>query len=497
MRAKLVLVPKGLFVALCGVLGAVGDVAQADPPSPSHTEAAERFDRALRLVDDGDLSGGLAEFQRAYALAPLPVILYNVGLIYAELGRPVEAARALREVLSRPQAVAPQHAVRAREVLAKALDRIGEVTVSANVPEGTVELDNIEVGKWPLGAPLDVSSGAHVVGVLRRGFAPARKEVHVAAHERVGVTCELVPIEGLLAHIAVRSHLPQAGVLVDGLRIGETPLETTITVVPGVHHVELRRPGYTSPSRDLSLQDGAVAEVTLEPAVDPEALSQQGGWLAVRASESQAVARLDGQDLGLVLDPVRVPAGLHRLRVERAGFLDADRDVDVPLGGVARVAIVFEPTSDTRVRYVSSASARRTWSFVTIGLGAALAAGGAALALVEQNQLGAAQDQLRASEFATKPGQPCSPMTTSDLQVCQAAIDDAQTKVNDLETRRTVGWVAAATGGAVLVAGAVLLFTGEDPHRYDRPPIQPLLEGWKIAPAIGPRAVSITAATRF
>src|SRR5262249_52833848 len=65
----------------------------APPQDPTRAEAAERFDRAIRLVNDGDLTSALAEFQRAYALVPAVIVLYNVGLVYAALNRPVEAAR--------------------------------------------------------------------------------------------------------------------------------------------------------------------------------------------------------------------------------------------------------------------------------------------------------------------------------------------------------------------------------------------------------------------
>src|SRR5258708_18321124 len=98
-----------LLVWVCAGDAAVSTPARADPPpSPGNAEAAERFDRGLRLVDQGDLSGGLAEFQRAYALAPLTVVLYNVGLVLAELGKPVEAARALWQVIAHPEALTPE-----------------------------------------------------------------------------------------------------------------------------------------------------------------------------------------------------------------------------------------------------------------------------------------------------------------------------------------------------------------------------------------------------
>src|SRR5271167_5022655 len=66
------------------------------------TEAAERFDRGLRLFNRGDTAGALAEFRRAYSLIPNVLVLYNIGLVYAQMGRPVEATDALEKVLASP-----------------------------------------------------------------------------------------------------------------------------------------------------------------------------------------------------------------------------------------------------------------------------------------------------------------------------------------------------------------------------------------------------------
>ena len=62
-------------------------------------EARERFDRGLRLFDEGDSAGALAEFKRAHELVPNQLVLFNIGLVYAALGRPVEATDALDAVL--------------------------------------------------------------------------------------------------------------------------------------------------------------------------------------------------------------------------------------------------------------------------------------------------------------------------------------------------------------------------------------------------------------
>ena len=476
--------------------------ARADPLDGSRTEAADRFDRALRLVDGGDLSGGLAEFQRAYSLVPSPIALYNVGLVYAALHRPVEASRAIEKALASPNGLSPENLARARDVLRDQAEKIGQVEVSANVKEGVVEVDNVEAAKLPLDHPLDVASGSHVIGVVSPGYAPSRHEVLVAGHERVAVHLDLVTIEGLLAHIALHGQVPAADVFVDGDRIGKTPLESTITVAPGTHKVEVRRAGYTPAERSITLQDGSRAEVTLDPAVDKNALRSEGGWLTLKASETQSVLSVDGTEVGVVTWSVPLPAGPHRIRLERGGFLSAERDVDVPLGRTMTVPVAFEPTPETRVQYVSSAVTRRTWSWVTVGVGVAVAAGGVVLAVTEQNQLPAAQSAVTSATDALTRGSggACDPKNNVPppaMLRCENALNNAASHVDDLQTGRAVGWVGAGVGGAILVTGVVLVFTADNPHKYDEKPIDRVLSGWRVLPEVGLSGVSVLASRPF
>lgn len=497
----------GVF-AVFAVTGA--RLARAQGADPARAEAAERFDRGIRLVDEGDLSGGLAEFQRAYALVPAPVVLYNVGLVYSAMNRPVEAAHALEQALKSAASLKPENVQRAGDVLRAEKDKIGQVNVTANVSEGAVEIDNVEVAKFPLPGPLDVAGGPHVVGVITHGYAPARREVVVAAKQGVEVHLDLVPIEGLLGHIQVVCPVPAADVFVDGQRVGKTPLEASVTVAPASHTVEARREGYNPASKSITLGDGATAQVELDPTIDKSSLAREGGSLLIRASETQSVVTVDGAEVGLLTGPIELPAGPHRIHVERGGFLPAERDVTVPLGGLSAADVVFEPTPDTRAQYVAATTSRRTWSWITMGIGAALGGGGLALALVEQHSLTTDQATLnqqvaentRHSGTVCDPasdlsGMPGGPGTPTQEQICDSALNSAQSSVNNDNTLRTIGWVGVGVGGAAIVTGIVLWITGDDPHRYDQRPADKVLGQWQIDPAVGLGTISLSASRSF
>jgi hypothetical protein len=495
--------PLLLSSLVLGVLVALAAPSRADSPDPGRKEAADRFDRGIHMVDSGDLSGGLAEFQRAYALVPAPVVIYNVGLVYAAMNRPVDAARALEKALKTPEALKPEVAAHATEVLRAQTEKIGQVVLTANVKEGSVEIDNVEVARLPLPGPLQVAAGSHVIGVISRGYAPGRKEVLVPAKASADVAIEVVPIEGLLGHIEVRSHVPAADVFVDDGRVGKTPLEASITVAPGAHTVEVRRSGYIPATRSITLQDGAHGELALDPTIDKSALSREGGYLSIKTSEDQAIVSADGEELGLLRGAIQLPAGTHRIHVDRGGFIPAERDVNVPVGGTQSVEIVFEPTPDTRAVYVSSAVSRRTWSIVAMGIGAALAGGGVILGVAEGNQLSKDQAALTLAKnnlmlMSSDPlCNTSQDLTNNQLAACQQAITDANNKVNSDQALQITGYVAAGVGGAMLITGLVLLVTGDNPHKYDEKPPEEILGGWRVTPMIGYGSLSLSAGREF
>src|SRR5689334_7959477 len=131
------LLRSGALAALVGAcaLSTVRPAAAADAADPKKAEAAQRFDRGLQLFDDGDTAGALAEFKRTYELVPNPVVLFNIGLVYAAMGRPVSAVDALEKVMQTPDKLSADQRERANRTLNDQKARIGRLMVTTT-PEG-------------------------------------------------------------------------------------------------------------------------------------------------------------------------------------------------------------------------------------------------------------------------------------------------------------------------------------------------------------------------
>ncbi|HEX4418276.1 MAG TPA: protein kinase [Kofleriaceae bacterium] len=66
-------------------------------------------------------------------------------------------------------------------------------------------------------------------------------------------------------HVRIVSHPADATVLLDGKKLGHTPLDETVPVDPGKHVVKLRHRGYLTQSIDVTLDADLTQELTLSP----------------------------------------------------------------------------------------------------------------------------------------------------------------------------------------------------------------------------------------
>ena len=346
-------------------LANVPALAKAQPTSSdsARKEARERFSRGLHLFENGDNGGALAEFQRANELIPNRLALFNIGLVYAAMERPVEAAATLEKVLKDAGPLKPENLARAQSVKEEQEKRIAWVDVTTNVP-ATIEVDGLEAGATPMTEPLRVAAGTRVIGAVASGHLPVRREVTVAGQTRAQLALDLRPSEARLAHLEIRCALPGADVFVDGLLAGKTPLAASLTTEPGTRAIEIRRMGYLSQRREIVLQDGARGELAFDPDMDPAAAAS-GGHLRLRIVEGEVVVTVDGRPRGVYRNAIPLPAGPHGVRLERAGFETENRQVVIPQGSDLDLRVDLRPTPETREAHVARARTYRTWAWTT------------------------------------------------------------------------------------------------------------------------------------
>ncbi len=466
--------------------------AAQTPALAPKDEARDRFDRGLKLFNEGDNAAALAEFKRAYELIPNQLVLFNIGLVYAAMNRPAEATDALAKVIADPGNLSAERLARAKQTKDEQASRVAELTVVTNVP-ATIDVDNVDVGKTPLAAPLRIAGGQRIVGAFATGYAPLRKEVTVAGGTKTEVKLELTSMEGKAAHLKVSTHLPAADVLVDGQVTGKTPLATSLTIAPGQHKIELKRAGYAAAQQDLTLGDGASGEVTFEPEPDASLLATEGGSLALDISETQAVVTIDGKPRGPYNGSIKLPKGKHQIIVERGGFEATERSVNIDTGRTTTVPVELVPTPETRAAYVSKATSQRTWGWISTLGGVALAGGGVALLVIDSSARSDANKDINAyiAQQARMGGGVCddyygrSPTNSPECLTYFNAFNAGTKKFDDAKTRDIFGYVGVGVGSAATLLGLYLLASGDSPHRYDRKNDDNTIS-LRVTPVVGP-----------
>ena len=445
--------------------------AQTAPVSPAaRQEAAERFDRGLRLFNQGENAGALVEFKRAYELTSDPLLLFNIGLVYAEQKRPVDAVDALDRLLASPAKLTSEQRAKAQRVRGEQAAFIAFLEVATAVP-AVIDVDGIEIGRTPMAGSARIAAGTHQIGAVAPGYAPSHRSIDIAGGETQKISFDLVPGEAALGHVAIHSSLPGAEVLVDGKPVpGKTPLPSTLAVAPGEHRIEVRRDGYRPAAQVVRIDLGSVADLRLEPELDPLSAERIAGQLQVAPSEPGAAVSVDGLAATSTSAALRLPAGPHHLVVSCAGFRSAELEADVAPGSTQTVRVQLDPTLETRDAYVARIHQRRIIGWTVGAAGAAATITGVVLVLTGHSALDDANANLSSVQqsMVRHGGGVCDPATYVDPVACQAILDDANNRVSNARLRMTIGYVTGGVGIAGLVAGTVLLLTGDDPARYER-----------------------------
>jgi hypothetical protein len=167
----------------------------ADKPearTPAQKEADRHFKSGVALYKEAKYAEALAEFERAYEIAPHPTVLYNIAGCHRELSHYREAIATYTRFLADGKDVAPAaRLAAAQSELDSITARIARITVTvAPVVAGTtLSLDGAALDAAEM--PLIVPPGEHRLVAHADGRRDADKTLRVASGDDVAVTLTL------------------------------------------------------------------------------------------------------------------------------------------------------------------------------------------------------------------------------------------------------------------------------------------------------------------
>lgn len=444
-----------------------GGRAWAEERTPEQ-EARERFGRGVELYREGRYEAALAEFVRAYEIAPHFSVLYNIGQMQHLLDRSPEALATLERYLEQGgERIPAERRAEVEATIERLRQVIGFVRITVEGPgEATVLIDGVEAARTPLDEPLAVNAGRHQVELRAEGYLPLSRAITVAGGAEVALRVALDPVPSAPGALLVLSPLAAVTVSVDGRERGTTPLDEAIALPAGEHLVELSRPGYRAESVRVTIDAGEVTrlERTLEPASPLPAEVSGELALDVRGpgpGEAGATrVLLDGAPL----PPGPVPAGPHRLEVSHPDFQAWSEDIEVVAGGTQRIEVVLVPSEAFRARAESRSRRLRLAGWITSGLAVAILGTTLGLYLWNRGRDANVEEELDQLEPQLRS---CPPPGVS--AVCDDRWDQwnsANERSEELASWGDAEWALLGLGAASLVAGVVLLITG---YTADRP----------------------------
>ena len=166
--------------------------ALAGDSAAARVEAKKHFQRAVSLYEEQDFRGALAEFQRAYEIAPNYKVLYDVAQSHYQLQGYSKAIDVFEQYLKSGDRDIPRaRRVEVEEALARLRTRVAVMTISVNVATAEVTVDDELVATQAGSATIRVNAGQHRVGVTAKGYVAASKVVTLVGEDKTDVHLDL------------------------------------------------------------------------------------------------------------------------------------------------------------------------------------------------------------------------------------------------------------------------------------------------------------------
>src|SRR5262245_18419278 len=163
--------------------------------TPEQKEADRHFKSGVAMFKEAKYAEALAEFERAYEIAPHPLVLYNIAGCHRELSHYREAVSYYNRFLNDGKGKVPAARLAAAQTeLDGILARIARVTVTVKpaLSDVTLIVDGSPLDKVEM--PLILPPGEHRVVVRAAGRQDSERSVRVASGDEIAVDLALAEL---------------------------------------------------------------------------------------------------------------------------------------------------------------------------------------------------------------------------------------------------------------------------------------------------------------
>jgi hypothetical protein len=311
------------------------------PPARAEEDAEALFRQAVESFRVARFKQSLQQLERVRRLTRDAKLLgrvhLHIGINHAVFERAQPARDAFRAALTNDATleVDPRRYKQPIVELFLSAKRTlrGVLVVAGGEAGATVTLGGVAIGVTPFRG--EVAIGKHALAVRSRdGLRGLAREVLIAVGGETRVTIALSRLRGTLA---VRTRPAGAEVILDGKRLGRTPL-VGAGVDTGPHQLTLRLAGHEDDALDLEIGAGRRVEVERDLAPLPAGAAAVALSVAEPAPRRGNAQRVAGWAL--------VGAGLATIGAAAALFALDGSALECPARGPGRLCPVRETTAE-------------------------------------------------------------------------------------------------------------------------------------------------------
>ena len=219
----------------------------------AHEQSRRLFDNGVRLYQQRNMAGALAEFEAAYAIHPNSAALQNIALCQKALYRYREAKASLEQLLARhDHELSPLDRKTALNVMAELAAFVGQIAIRVTPAGSRVTIDDREISPLELESPVELNVGEHRLRAEAEGYAPVQRTLAVASGTgNLPVNVSLSPTR---AYLTVLTPDDRTAIAIDGRAVAFESYRGYIE--PGRHVIQVYRSGFEPYEAVVELEAG-------------------------------------------------------------------------------------------------------------------------------------------------------------------------------------------------------------------------------------------------
>ena len=267
----------------------------------AEADARRHFESGAAMFQLENYDGALAEFQESYRIRPVPVVLFNIAQTFKILFRYTEAIDAYEEYLRTEEQIPADRRQAVRRTIADLRRAVASISFDVDVDGTMISVDGREVGRSPLGEAVRLAAGTRRVQAEHDGYVTVRLELAVVGGRSRTVRI-LMPPADTAATLHVRASQPGSRVRIDGLDLGDAPVERSLG--PGGHMVEVVADGFETYRRELVLTPRQRRDIVAELERERGLFERWWFWTGVGAVVAGGVILAVALSSGGQRDPI-------------------------------------------------------------------------------------------------------------------------------------------------------------------------------------------------